>query len=258
MLFALDKNNSKSSQIFKKSIITAMKHNSSNFLVFIAGIRGHVMPLHFYRCMARSIKNTSGSSPISYTDSYINRLQSLAIYEYSSLIYWKKHKNAREARIFTGIFSKEKKRYRILSDFLFISTVNTFPLAASLAFEYYNEFSPGKNFEIEIQQYMGKSGIDNDSCKQFFLEIVNSAEPSSKWHRRVLSLSSELYGESNAYKDVFTAYIVYIIYKLNNCNISSTLKYTYKKSPVELAMELYKNREAIDSYLSLIQLHGDQ
>jgi len=258
MLFAPDKNNSKNSPIFKKSIIGTMKHNSSNFLVFIAGIRGHIMPLHFYRGMARSIKNTSGDSPISYRDSCINRLQALAVYKYSSLIYWKKHKNAREARIFTGIFSKERKRYRILSDFLFISIVNAFPLAASLAFEYYNEFSPDKKFEIEIQQYIGKSGIDNDSCKRFFLEIINSAEPSSKWHRHVLSLSSELYGENNAYKDVFTAYIVYILYKLNNFNISSTLKCTYKKSPVEVAMELYKNREAIDSYLSLIQLHGDQ
>ena len=161
MLFAPDKNNSKNSQIFKKSIIAAMKHNSSNFLVFIAGIRGYIMPLHFYRGMARLIKNTAGDSPISYRDSYINRLQTLAVYEYSSLIYWKKHKNAREARIFTGIFSKERKRYRILSDFLFISIVNAFPLAASLAFEYYNEFSPDKKFEIEIQQYIGKY---NETC----------------------------------------------------------------------------------------------
>ena len=68
MLFAPDTNNSKNSQIFKKSIIGTMKHNSSNFLVFIAGIRGHVMPLHFYRCMARSIKNTVPVTGINIPD----------------------------------------------------------------------------------------------------------------------------------------------------------------------------------------------
>jgi hypothetical protein len=210
--------------------------------------------------MLRSNLNIYGDEPknIVKNDSYLKRLQSLAVYNYSLIIYTRKHKSARKLSIFTGILSGERKKYRFLSNFLFVSIVNTLPVAAELAYNYYDEFYPGKKFESIIQKKINSYGIDNDSCKKFFSEVVNSVEPAHKWARRMVSLSSELYGENQIYKDLFSVYIAYIIYRLNNCNMSDVLKYTYKKSPVELAMNLYKNRKNIESYLSLIQLHSQQ
>ncbi len=254
MLFASNKSKYKDVQNFKKSTMDIMKHNSSHFLVFIAGIRSYVMPGHFYRCMARPGLNAleGNTKNIEYTKSCINRLQELAVYEYSSIVYSQKHKNSRKMGIFIGMFSRERRRYKVLSYFLSVSLGNVFPLAAELAFKYYNEFSPDKTFESILIEQINKAEIDRDSCREFFLEIINSVEASPKWLRRMVSLSSELYGENNVYVDVFTIYIAYIIYRLNNCNISDTIKFTYSKSVIEITMNLYRNREAIARYLSSI------
>jgi len=260
MSFIFKTNVVKNKQNLNKSTIARMRHNSSHFLTFMADIRSFVFPEKFYRAMLRSNLNIYGDKlkNIVKNDSYLKRLQSLAVYNYALIIYTRRHKSARKISAFTGILSGERKRYRFLSNFLFIPIVNTFPTAAELTFDYYDNFSPSKKFESIIQEKINTYGIDNDSCQKFFMEIVNSVEPKPKWARRMVSLSSELYGERYIYRDLFSIYIAYIIYRMFNCNMSDVLKYTYKKSPVELAMDLYKNRKNIESYLNLIQLNSQQ
>jgi len=260
MSFIFKTNIMQNTQKLNKSTIARMRCNSSHFLTLMAGIRSFVFPEQFYRAMLRSNLNIYGDKlkNIVKNDSYLKRLQSLAVYNYSLIIYTRKHKNARKMSTFTGILSGERKRYRFLSNFLFIPIVNTFPIAAELAFNYYDDFSPSKKFESIIQEKINSYGIDNDSCQKFFMEVVNSVEPSQKWARRMVSLSSELYGENRIYMDLFSIYIAYIIYRIYDCNMSDVLKYTYKKSPLELALDLYKNRKNIESYLNLIQLHSQQ
>lgn len=260
MSFIFKTNIVQNTQKLNKSTIARMRHNSAHFLTFMAGIRSFVFPEHFYRTMLRSNLNIYGDKlkNIVKNDSYLKLLQSLAVYNYALIIYTRKHKSARKLSVFTGILSGERRRYRFLSDFLFIPIVNAFPTTAELAFNYYDNFSPSKKFESIIQEKINSYGIDNDSCKNFFMEIVNSVEPAPKWARRMVSLSSELYGERYIYRDLFSIYIAYIIYRIYNCNMSDALKYTYKKSPVELSMDLYKNRGDIENYLNLIQLNSQQ
>ncbi len=244
----------------KRSTISRMGSDASHFIFFMTGIRSYVTPGYFYRHMVRKILNEENEElgKLTSTENFRNRVATLAVYEYSSIIYRKQHRNPRKIKYFAGVLSREKRRYRILSDFMVQPLVNSFPVATESAFQYYQNFSPDKKFEDLLIKGIKQTGIDNDSCSRFFMEIINSVEPAPAWLRRIVTLSSELYGNNNTYMDIFSFYIAYIFYRLNGCNISQALNYIYKKSPVKLSMDLYINREKIDVYLNALRFHESQ
>ncbi len=244
----------------KRSAIARMGSDASHFIFFMTGIRSYVTPGYFYRHMVGKILNEENKEleKLIGREKFKDRVATLAVYEYSSIIYRKRHRNPRKIKYFVGAMSREKRRYRILSDFMVRPLVNSFPVAVETAFQYYQNFTPDKKFEDLLINRIKQKGMDNDSCSRFFMEIINSVESTPAWIRRIVTLSSELYGNNNTYMDIFSFYIAYIFYRINGCNISQALNYIYKKSPVKLSMDLYVNREKIDIYLNALRFHESQ
>jgi hypothetical protein len=238
----------------KKSTIIKMGADASHFITFMTGIRRYVMPGFFYTHMIRSILNNTDKfgKKIDYNEDMYS-LSVLAVYEYSYIIYYKKHGNSKRIGKLSGILSREKKKISLLSNFMFQPIVSSFPILTETAFDYYENFTAGKKFESLVMARIKNSGIDHDTCSRFFMEAINSPYVSSSWLNRIHSISSELYGENKTFMDLFSFYIAYIYYRKNNCNISMALRDLYKKSPFEICMGLYVDREKLEGYLSYLR-----
>jgi hypothetical protein len=241
----------------KKSTVDRIKHDASSFIYSMAGIRTYIMPGSFYRHitlpgieMLKDIDNKSDSNE------YMDFLELNVIYQYALMAYRKKHSGRENANILAGVFSGSIKLYKLLSGLLMQSIVNCFPLAVVATFDYYQNFSPGKKFESILIEHMEGTGMDGDKCARFFMEIINSAENSPKWKRRMVAVSHELYGEDYSYNKLFSIFELYILYRINNFNISETLRELYTKSPLEISKCIYNNREKIEGYLAMISLKG--
>ncbi|WP_337861047.1 hypothetical protein [Ferroplasma sp.] len=245
---------------FKRATVKRMKYNASHFIYFMTGIRTFIMPGYFFNHMISSSNEMMADFGDKTPDSseYLDLLELNAMYQYALLIYRKRHVNPNKINFLTGIFSEERKMYRLLADFLIQPIVNAFPFAVAATFDYYQNFSPGKQFEYTLIKYIEKTEIDSDEGSRFFMEILTSAENSAKWKRRMAALAHELYVDNKTYHKLFAIFTVYILYRINNHDMSKTLVDLYNKRPIEISKELYKNREKIEDYLALISLKVDQ
>ncbi|WP_298275339.1 hypothetical protein [Ferroplasma sp.] len=249
MLPSPDKDNTKNyngEKAMKLKIREAV-NDSALFFGFFAGKRIYIAPRFYGHNIEKNILERKNYSP---TDNDADCFYYVILIEYSRLIYRKKHSNnVKKPSRLLGILSSEKRRIRMATSFLMPAILKSFPFLFELSMDYYRNFSPELDFTTLFRKKAENIGIDSDTCRRFFIEVVRSAEPSGSWIRRMRSLSYELYGDSMAYMEVFALYIAYALYKKSGSNISKALRSAYCNSPFEVCGIIMENREDIEKYL---------
>jgi hypothetical protein len=234
------------SETIKHEIREAV-NDSSLFFRFLTGKRIYIASHFYWRNIEKNIvERENYSEPQDDTDSFYYA----TIREYSWLIYRRKHTNTvKKPSRLLGILSREKKRIRMATAFLMPAILKSFPFLFELSMNYYWNFSPELDFTTLFIMKAGNTGVDDDACRRFFIEVVHSVEPLGSWTRRMRALSYELYGNSMAYMDQFALYIAYALYKKSHFNISTALRSAYYNSPFKVCSIIMENREDIEKYL---------
>ena len=222
--------------------------NSSLLFKFLTGRRCCIFS-GFY------IKNIQRNLPDSFIvkvneensiDSFYYRI----VKEYAKMLYSRRHKhgNKKISKFLNGI-SYKKRRIMAASNILTPAILKAFPELFEITMRYYENLSPETDFTSLFIKSVEKTAIDADTCRRLFIEIVNSAEPSGSWSRKIRSLSYELYGSNSVYLEQFAVYIAYAVFKKCNYNISSTIWSVYKYSPFQICRFIMQDTENIEDLL---------
>ena len=172
------------------------------------------------------------------------------IKEYGRMVYSRKHKHGtKKISKFIGGISYKRRRIMAASNVLTPAIVKAFPELFEISVRYYEKLSPDTDFTSLFKKSVEKTGIDADTCRRLFIEIINSAEPSASWARKIRSLSYELYGNNSMYLDQFAVYIAYAMFKKCNNNISCAFWSMYRYSPYQICRIIMGDTENAEDLL---------
>ena len=222
--------------------------NSSLLFKFLTGRRCCMIAGFYIKNIQKNLQD--GFAGQVNEENSIDSFYYKIIKEYGKMLYSRKHKHGTKkiSKFMNGI-SYKRQRIMAASNILTPAIVKAFPELLEISVRYYEKLSPETDFTALFKKSVEKTTIDADTSRRLFIEILNSAEPSSSWARKIRSLSYELYGNNSVYLDQFAVYIAYAVFKKCNHNISCALWSMYRYPPFQICRIIMEDTENAEDLL---------